>query len=90
TIIITSSPSEEAGEIWEAVEGPAVIGRVLMGAAFALRSLAISEALTPIDKLGQALQSMEGGNYGVEVETSGPPELAAISRKLNDLAQALT
>ena len=90
TIVITSSPADETAEIWDAVKGTAIIGLLLMGAAFALMSLAIRQALQPIDKLGQALQSMEGGNYSVELETSGPPELAAISGKVNDLAQALT
>lgn len=90
TIVITSSPAEETAEIWEAVKGTTIIGLILLGAAFALMSLAIGQALRPIDKLGMALQSMEGGNYKVAVEPSGPPELAAISRKLNDLAQALT
>jgi len=90
TIIITSNPGDEIAEIWEAVKGTALIGLALIGAVFALTSLAIAHALRPIDTLGAALRSMEGGNYGILLETSGPPELAGIAAKINDLAHALT
>lgn len=89
TIVIASNPGDEIAEIWEAVAGTLTGGLALITAVFALTTLAVRQALMPMQKLSSALRLMEGGDYKVELEKTGPPELAEISGKLNDLAAAL-
>lgn len=89
TIVIASNPGDEIAEIWEAVAGTLTGGLALITAVFALTTLAVRQALMPMQNLASALRLMEGGDYKVELEKTGPPELAEISGKLNDLAAAL-
>lgn len=89
TIVIAPNPADEIAEIWQAVRQTASGGLVLIAAVFALTTLAVRQALMPIQDLGQALSLMEKGNYAVQLAPTGPPELAAISAKVNDLAAAL-
>lgn len=90
TIVIAANPGDEIAEIWDAVKETAATGLALFATVFALTTLAVRQALMPIHNLGGALSEMQGGNYGVELATTGPPELAGISAKVNDLAHALT
>jgi two-component system, NarL family, sensor histidine kinase UhpB len=90
TIIIASNPGDEIAEIWQGVTETATGGLGLIAAVFALTTFAVRQALMPIQDLGEALNLMQRGNYAVELATTGPPELAGISAKLNDLAAALT
>ncbi|MEQ1694288.1 MAG: ATP-binding protein [Hyphomicrobiaceae bacterium] len=89
TIVIASNPGDEIAEIWEAVVGTLTGGFALITAVFALTSLAVRQALMPMQNLGSALRLMQGGDYKVALEKTGPPELAEISGKLNDLAATL-
>ena len=89
SIIITSNPDDEIAEIWDAVVGTLTGGLALITAVFGLTTFAVRQALMPMQNLGSALRLMQGGNYKVDLEESGPPELAEISGKLNDLAAAL-
>ncbi len=89
TIVIASNPGDEIAEIWDAVVGTLTGGLALITAVFALTTLAVRQALMPMQNLGSALRLMQGGNYKVELAKTGPPELAEISGTLNDLAAAL-
>jgi two-component system, NarL family, sensor histidine kinase UhpB len=88
-ISIVSTPADEISEIWDAVTETATGGLVLIMAVFALTTLAVRRALQPIAELGAALATMQSGNYGVDVPTTGAPELADISGKVNALAATL-
>jgi two-component system, NarL family, sensor histidine kinase UhpB len=88
-IVIAANPWDEISEIWGAVTDTLLGGLVLIAAVFALTSLAVRQALGPVQRLGAALNLMESGDYEVRVATTGPPELADISAKLNALAAAL-
>ena len=90
TLVIAANPGDEIAEIWSAVAETATTGLALIVAVFALTTLAVRHALMPIHNLGAALNDMQSGKYGVELATTGPPELAKISGKLNGLAQALS
>ena len=89
-ISIVSTPADEIAEIWDAAKETAAGGLALIAVVYAVTTLAVRRALMPINNLGDALKSMEGGTYEVALATTGPPELAAISAKVNDLAAALT
>ena len=90
TIVIASNPRDEVGEIWDAVSFTLTAGLALITAVFALTTWAVRQALMPVQNLGRALRLMKGGNYAVELAETGPPELAEISSKLNELAAALS
>ena len=90
TIVIAAKPSDEIAEIWAAASSALTGGLVLIAAVYALTTLAVRQALMPIQNLSSALRVMRDGNYEVELESTGPPELAAISSKLNELAQTLS
>jgi len=49
----------------------------------------VSRALAPIQSLWQAMTEIAGGSYRTRVKPGGPPELAAICTKLNQLAATL-
>ena len=89
TIVMASKPSDEIAEIWAAASSALTGGLALIAAVYALTTLAVRHALMPIQNLSKALRVMRDGNYEVELERTGPPELAEISGKLNDLAVAL-
>jgi two-component system, NarL family, sensor histidine kinase UhpB len=90
TLVIAGNPADEIAEIWDAVRETLASGLILIAAVFALTTLAVRQALAPIRKLGLALTTMQAGDYAVELDATGPPELATISAKLADLAAALS
>ena len=90
TIIIASNPGDEIAEIWDAVSETLTGGLALIAAVYGLTTLAVRHALMPVQNLGNALRLMQGGNYGVTLARTGPPELAEISGNVNDLAATLT
>jgi two-component system sensor histidine kinase UhpB len=88
-IVIAAAPGDEIAEIWETVSTIAFRGVLLAVALFGLSSLLIHHALTPIHSIGNALGSLGAGDFGARVPEAGPPELSAICRALNGLAEAL-
>jgi two-component system, NarL family, sensor histidine kinase UhpB len=89
-VVIASNPADEIAEIWDAVCDTFIGGLVLIAAVFALTSLAVWQALRPVNTLSGALKLIAGGNFAVALDPTGPPELAGISSNVNDLAAALT
>jgi len=89
TIVIASKPSDEIAEIWDATAFTLTAGLALITAVFALTTFAVRQALMPIQRLENALRLMQGGEYAVALPQTGPPELAEISARLNELAAAL-
>jgi len=89
TIVIASKPGDEIAEIWDATAFTLNAGLALITAVFALTTFAVRQALMPVQNLGRALQLMQGGDFAVALPQTGPPELAEISARLNELAQAL-
>ncbi len=89
-IVIASKPGDEIAEIWAALTSTLTGGLALIAAVYALTTLAVRQALMPIQDLSSALRRMRDGNYEVDLQRSGPPELAQISMKLNDLAATLS
>jgi two-component system sensor histidine kinase UhpB len=89
-IVIASNPADEIAEIWDAVSDTFIGGLVLIAAVFALTSLAVSQALRPVNTLSAALKRIAGGNFAVALDPTGPPELSGISSNVNELATALT
>lgn len=88
-VVIAAAPGDETAEIWETVSTIAFRGALLAIALFGLSSLLIHHALSPVNSIGDALGALGAGEFGARVPVAGPPELSAICRSLNGLAEAL-
>jgi two-component system, NarL family, sensor histidine kinase UhpB len=89
SLIITSHPNDEMVEIWDGIVTQLQVGSAIAVALFLMTMMVVSRALAPIQSLSEAMKNIEAGNYGTRVKMVGPPELAAICGKLNDLATTL-
>jgi len=88
-LVITSIPNDEIAEIWDGIVTQLEVGSAVALALFLITMTVIGRALAPLNSLSQAMTQIESGHYGVHIEPSGAPELAAICTKLNHLATTL-
>jgi two-component system sensor histidine kinase UhpB len=89
SLVITSHPTDEISEIWDGIITQIEIGSAIALALLFITMTVVNRALAPIESLSDAMGAIEAGRYETRVEPSGSPELAAICRKLNDLAAVL-
>jgi two-component system, NarL family, sensor histidine kinase UhpB len=89
SLVITSHPTDEIAEIWDGIVTQIEIGSAIALALLVITMTVVNRALAPIKSLADAMGAIEAGRYDTRVEPSGSPELAAICRKLNDLAAVL-
>lgn len=89
-LVLTSKPVDEVDEVLNEIGDVALRGLMLAAAVFALTTLVVNRALQPVDRLSRALGAMQGGDYDIALPEHGPPEIAAISGRLNALARTLT
>jgi two-component system, NarL family, sensor histidine kinase UhpB len=89
SLVITSHPTDEIAEIWDGIVTQIEIGSAIALALFLITMTVVNRALEPIKSLSDAMGAIEAGFYDTRVTPSGSPELAAICRKLNDLASVL-
>jgi len=89
SLVITSHPNDEIAEIWQDVVTQIEVGSAIAAALLLITMTVVSRALQPIEALGHAMTRIEAGFYDTRVRPGGSPELAAICRKLNQLASVL-
>lgn len=89
TVVLASKPADEVNEVLDEIADVAWRGLLLAAAVFLLTTLVVNRALQPIGRLRRAMSAMQAGNYDIALPESGPPEMAAISMKLNQLASTL-
>jgi two-component system sensor histidine kinase UhpB len=89
SLLITSHPNDEMAEIWDGIVTQLEVGSAIAIVLFLITSTVVGRALSPIEKLSEAMTSIASGDYATRVRPDGPPELAAICDKLNQLAAAL-
>jgi two-component system sensor histidine kinase UhpB len=89
SLLITSHPNDEMAEIWDGIVTQLQVGSAIAIVLFLITSTVVSRALSPIQKLSEAMTKIESGDYDTRVRPDGPPELAAICDKLNHLATVL-
>lgn len=89
SLMITSHPTDEIAEIWDGIVTQIGVGSAIAVVLLLITMTVVNRALDPIKSLGEAMGSIEAGLYDTRVKPSGSPELAAICRKLNDLASVL-
>ncbi|KIZ32857.1 HAMP domain-containing protein, partial [Rhodopseudomonas palustris] len=88
-LLIASHPNDEMAEIWQGILTQLAVGSAVALVLFLITTTVVGRALSPIEKLSEAMTRIAGGDYATRVRPSGPPELAAICDKLNQLAAAL-
>jgi two-component system, NarL family, sensor histidine kinase UhpB len=89
TLVVTAHPDDEIAEIWDGIVTQLVIGSAIAAILFLITTRVVGRALAPLQHLSQAMSAIEDGAYGARVTPGGAPELAALCRKLNDLAATL-
>lgn len=88
-LVIAPRADDESAEIWASIVNFTLIGSALVATTLLLMSLLIAHLLEPIRTVGDALITLDAGEYDVRVPETGPPEITDICRKLNRLAATL-
>jgi two-component system sensor histidine kinase UhpB len=89
SLVIASHPTDEIAEIWDGIVTQIAVGSAIAAALFLITMTVVNRALEPIKSLADAMSCIEAGRYDTRVRPGGSPELAAICRKLNQLASVL-
>jgi two-component system sensor histidine kinase UhpB len=89
SLVIGSEPSDEIGEIWDGIVTQLVVGACIALVLFLITAAVVRRALDPLTSLAGAMTKVEAGDYSTRVAPAGPPELAAICRRLNHLVEVL-
>jgi two-component system, NarL family, sensor histidine kinase UhpB len=89
SLVIGSEPSDEISEIWDGIVTQLVVGACIALVLFLITAAVVSRALRPLNSLADAMTRVEAGDYSTRVSPAGPPELAAICRRLNHLVEVL-
>jgi len=89
SLVIGSEPSDEIGEIWDGIVTQLVVGAAIALVLFLITAAVVSRALRPLTALAGAMSKVEAGDYSTRLDAEGPPELAAICRRLNHLVEVL-
>jgi two-component system, NarL family, sensor histidine kinase UhpB len=89
SLVISSEPSDEISEIWDGIITQLVVGTCIALVLFLITAAVVSRALGPLNSLAGAMTRVEAGDYSTRVMPEGPPELAAICRRLNHLVEVL-
>jgi two-component system sensor histidine kinase UhpB len=88
-LVLAADPGDEIDEIWSEVAALALGALGLALAGFAIVSLAVGRALSPVAALGEALERLRGGERALRVPVGGAPEFVAIAERIEQLAATL-
>lgn len=89
SLVIGSEPSDEISEIWDGIVTQLIVGACIALVLFLITAAVVNRALRPLNSLADAMTRVEAGDYATRVAAAGPPELAAICRRLNHLVEVL-
>jgi two-component system sensor histidine kinase UhpB len=89
SLVIGSEPSDEISEIWDGIVTQLIVGACITLVLFLITAAVVNRALRPLNSLAGAMTRVEAGDYATRVAAAGPPELAAICRRLNHLVEVL-
>jgi two-component system sensor histidine kinase UhpB len=86
---LTSDPRSELAEVWANASDAFITMLLFCGATMAIVWLALAYALRFFRRFQMGLLTVADGSYGTRLDTSGPPEFAAIARGFNHMAERL-
>lgn len=88
-IVIQPDPTEIIAEVWEEAKGQLAAGVALALVVILAINGLVRVALRPLTSAGETLAKLEAGDYTARARRDGPPEIAAISQRINRLGEAL-
>lgn len=88
-IIITPDPTYEYSEVWNQITGVLVLVAIFFVAVNAMVYWAVAQALSPVERILEALNQLEQGNLKARLPQFALKELARISEKFNHMVETL-
>lgn len=88
-IRLRADPTNEVGEVWGQFRDAVAALAAFCVLASLLGSWTVGRALRPIGRLRAGLSRVGSGDYAARVPEGGPPELAALARGFNRMAERL-
>lgn len=88
-IVLTTDPGDEIDEVW--ADAPGVLGLLIafVVVANAVFFVAVGRWLRPLEHIVAALEGIERGRYAARLPPFALPELTALSRRFNMMAETL-
>jgi len=88
-IVIQPDPTEVVAQVWRETRGQVIEGLLLAAAVLVATNALLRLALKPLEGAGETLARLAAGDYSARARPKGPPEIAAISQRINRLGEAL-
>ncbi len=88
-IVIRADPTDEIDENWNEVRNILVLLLVFICLANVLVYIVTGRNLSPLKTISNALQTIEKGNYQLELPEFRLPEVAQLSKRFNHMAKVL-
>ncbi|HKY17513.1 MAG TPA: histidine kinase [Rhizomicrobium sp.] len=88
-VVLTSDPLSEIAEVWNNARNAFLTMLVFCGATMAVVSLAFAYAFGFLRRFQAGLLEVAQGRYSARLDTKGAPELAALARGFNHMAERL-
>ena len=88
-LVITPDPTYEYSEVWNQITGVLVLVGIFFVAVNAMVYWAVAKALSPVERILEALNQLEQGNLKARLPQFDLLELARISEKFNRMVETL-
>jgi two-component system, NarL family, sensor histidine kinase UhpB len=89
TVDLVPVYSNDLAAVWAEFQDLALVLAIASVGGAVLVFVVVGRALRPLRTVGEALPRIGGGDYAVRAPEQGPPELAALSRGVNEMAARL-
>jgi two-component system sensor histidine kinase UhpB len=89
TVDLVPVYSNDLAAVWAEFKDLALVLAIASLGGVVLVYGVVGRALRPLRTVGRALPRIGGGDYAVRAPEQGPPELAALSRGVNEMAERL-
>jgi len=88
-IVIQPDPTAIVGQVWSEARSQLIAGAALALVVLLVTNWLVRVALRPLNEAGDTLARLEAGDYAARARAEGPPEIAALSQRINRLGEAL-
>ena len=88
-LVIEPDPTEIVAEVWQEARGQLISGVALAVAVVLVTNWLVGVSLQPLAGAGETLKRLAAGDTAARASANGPPEIAAIAERINQLGQAL-
>ena len=88
-IVVEPDPTEIVAEVWQEARGQLISGVALAVVVVLVTNWLVGVSLQPLAGAGETLKRLAAGDTAARASANGPPEIAAIAERINQLGQAL-